>query len=115
MTMRELYLAEARAWRTIAERIASGRWQHAGLCAEVTACEDMACVFTQAMDRVSRHRWAARFVEHTGEYASDDAHVYHMWGWRRGDAAPRVLACLFLALEAEDDADARRAQATEVA
>jgi hypothetical protein len=90
-------LTEPQAWREIARRIAEGEWEREGICVEIALLLGGGCVSRCVHDamwsRCIRHRQA---LDPSG------------WGgtfiWPEGkNANERVLAALFLALEAEDD------------
>lgn len=85
------------AFREISWRIERGTWQQGGLCAEVYQlyCEDRISYSQKAdmYDIIDRHL-ADQF--HSGGYYSPH------WFAPSGEADTRVLAALFLALEAEE-------------
>jgi hypothetical protein len=98
-------MTEAQAWREIARRIAEGEWYHIGLCAEIDNiapcnCGIPGCILGAENPLVSvqiSRRMRSRLSNHLeGAPWFDD----------RGVADTRVLAALFLALEAEDEAAA---------
>lgn len=87
---------EPSAWREVARRFSEpGKWD--GLCAESkTMIVSMSEGDYSAMqDRLWSHRRA------DAEYP--DVYSVPMWTFARGDRDVRVLAALFLALEAEDE------------
>ena len=84
------YLSEPEAWREIARRIAEGRWDRLGLCHETAVL-----------------RWGERIHGFT-EAEMRRRIRYHLklkyWAYPAGTAASaRILAALWLALEAEED------------
>ena len=82
--------SEARAWREIASDIACGRWNGRSLCNELSQRGHE--YGTPLKERLHEHRLVECPDDWCGRYV-----------WPEGDPAPRVLACLFMALEAEDE------------
>lgn len=85
------HLTEPKAWREIARRIAEGEWNNCGLCAEIGDLCDEGRVHCWALcdmkDRIKQHLGA-----------------YHPWAYEPGtELEARILAALWLALEAEED------------
>lgn len=83
-------LTEPEAWREIARRIAEGRWDRLGLCHEALVL-----------------RWGKRIYGFT-EVAMRSRIRSHlnteMWAYRYGTKPEaRILAALWLALEAEEE------------
>ena len=84
------FLTEPAAWREIARRIAEGRWDRLGLCHEALVL-----------------RWGKRIYGFT-EAEMRRRIRYHingeMWAYRHGtEPEARILAALWLALEAEEE------------
>ena len=85
------YLTEPEAWREIAQRIAEGRWDRLGLCHEALVL-----------------RWGERIISSSTQVAMRTRIRYHlnseMWAYRHGtEPEARILAALWLALEAEEE------------
>ena len=84
------YLTEPEAWLEIARRIAEGQWMAAGLCHEVVALHLEGRICTSTEDDMWRR---IHFRRHT-----------KTWAYPRGTAAEaRILAALWLSLEAEEE------------
>lgn len=84
------YLTEPEAWREIARRIAEGEWGEIGLCSEVVALNsDLRICPSTAVAMRSRIR----------------SHLnIERWAYRHGtESEARILAALWLALEAEEE------------
>lgn len=99
-------LTEPEAWREIARRIAEDEWAYNGLCYEINQLwvwqDDEASLITLDMvnamhRRVWRHK---QLTEETTVMQNADGD----YAFPRGEADVRVLAALFLALEAEEEA-----------
>ena len=89
-------LTEPEAWREIARRIAEGEWNNRGLCAEISdLCDEgrLSLVIEWDMeDRIKRHLDARK----NG--------WPHNWAYECGtEPEARILAALWLALEAEEE------------
>lgn len=94
-------LSEAAAWRLIAERIAIGTWVQRGLCHEVDRLyveEIVSLPTAQCMWRRVRNHFPPIYA------------TLHIWPYAfpKGEADVRVLAALFLALDAQNEQRARR-------
>lgn len=92
-------LTIAEAWREIARRIEKGTWNGAGICTEVFELyRDDLITYTQ------EKKMYAIIDEHLNLAYCDDPTVTHRyWLAGPGVADTRILACYFLALEAEDE------------
>ena len=86
-------LTEPEAWRCIAERIASGQWGRFGLCDEVSGL-----YFNDDITRHTKNAMERRLDTHLEASGVDQFGYFDEVGV--GDT--RVLAALWLALEAED-------------
>jgi hypothetical protein len=91
----------AREWRALAQRIASGQWSYGGLCEEVDALEDIDT-------RAAMSKQLSKHLQET-PCGCDDCESRRevgpaAWIDEPGRPEARVLACLMLALEAEDAA-----------
>lgn len=95
-------MRESKAWRRIASEVAE-RGLPFGLCYEMTKLGErhVICPVLEGdmSERVQSHLETMAWVEDHDYYDWDAP----SWGWDPGDAGPRVLAALFLALEAEDE------------
>ncbi len=88
--------AEARAWREIAEKI-DGPLSVSGLCSALADeywTSEEGFDYEAARDRLNRHR-----ADHRRDWSGTFVYPPHVRG-------PRVLAALWLALEAESEAHA---------
>lgn len=91
-------MREAEAWRVAARRLATGRWNHLGICAEVPG---------DKLDEATKDAMHDRIQEHAA-LSSDRDRVTDAGEWfaypRGTEREARIYAALWLALEAEDDA-----------
>jgi hypothetical protein len=87
------YLTESEAWREIARRIAEGEWNKAGLCAELCyLCVENLISGFMMCDMEDRINWHL------------DTRL-GCWAYKPGEEPEaRILAALWLALEAEEEA-----------
>ncbi len=97
-------LSETEAWREIAERVAASGLHGAGLCFAIHRLFDTnritIPVYRQMQSRVQVHADASEHRYQVGPYAG-------WFAYRPGrERAPRILAALWLACEAEDDGGA---------
>jgi hypothetical protein len=97
--------SEARAWREVAERIDANGLAGHGLCYEIFKAFAYLPIEVPMKDRVYAHLSTATF----GSITLDDVEPVGPYVWRGEGDHPdrvrnRVLACLFMALEAEDEA-----------
>jgi hypothetical protein len=120
---REILGAEARAWRAMAERIDRSDWREHGICAEICTVRDI------RLEHPMRTRLASHMEDHALavkelRYRLKASTAPREWGhsiydceedglWMNtsyldqpGRAESRVLFCLFLALECDDEAAA---------
>ena len=112
MTTKETWLAAARAWRKLAERIDDGRWLGCGLCVEINEWGNVAAAMRgQLRLHVDAH--ARQVVIVRREVGASLYWVDYNNLWMSTEyldqpdlAESRVLFCLLLALEAEDEAAA---------
>lgn len=84
------YLTEPEAWREIARRIAEGQWEGFGLCHEDS--------MLRWEERISASTHIAMRAR-TRFYLNDNLWAYPP----RTEPEARILAALWLALEAEED------------
>lgn len=101
--MRKRALTEAQAWREIACRIAEGEWSKLGLCAEVEALEDDGLISYTLGSRM--HTRILRNMDVDGRAGLGTIPWERDAGYMAfaGEVDVRVLAALFLALEAAED------------
>ena len=89
-------LTEPEAWREIARRIAEGEWRKMGLCYEVVALR----IVGGRISEKQCNRMGCRIEQHIAvheAYATD-------WAYKPGaEPEARILAALWLALEAEEE------------
>ena len=87
------YLTEPEAWQEIARRIAEGEWNKAGLCAEL--CD--LCVENRISSWFVMRDMEDRINSHLDTRLG-------CWAYERGtEPEARILAALWLALEAEEE------------
>jgi hypothetical protein len=96
-------LTEPQAWREIARRIAEGEWLGSGLCSEADNLEYGRLIPSRLgnrmYERAERHVALERLAGRA--FVGDYGATYAFPPGKNADE--RVLAALFLALEAEDD------------
>ena len=89
-------MSESEAWREIARRIAEGEWDEGGLCGEV---HRIGCRLCFRSGRLVTEKTRVSMVSRIDSHLAPRA----VWGFTPGVAKPRVLAALWLALEAEEE------------
>ena len=90
------YLTEPEAWQEIARRIAEGEWVGCGLCAEIEVLHDQRRISLYMVldmeERVESHLYFKLWA------------YEQMYAYEPGEEEEaRILAALWLALEAEED------------
>lgn len=99
-------LSEAEAWREIAARISRvPKGQYAYLCWYVNPDFDSPCLL-ENVGPATRTRMARRILDHLDTMCASDCEAprSHMGSGQKDRLSSRILAALFLALEAKDEA-----------
>ena len=105
-------MKESEAWRRIATKIASGRWDKNGVCTEIHSLYNKALIGYDTRQVMEIRIWDHSVLAARRDKTFNRAYYLHdetvgdyflVGGEKQSSPNLRILACLMLALECEDE------------